>query len=112
MEFEQVVDERLRALEVLHSALNGSGFWLNIAQIRSGDVERHCDRSELARLSSGFVALGLSIGKLLRSTAPLARQLREEEHNLNEFDGVADADLEDALLDMFKSQGDVREGSE
>ena len=42
----------------------------------------------------------------------LARQLREEEHNLNEFDGVADADLEDALLDMFKSQGDVREGSE
>ena len=46
------------------------------------------------------------------SDSALARQLREEEHNLNEFDGVADADLEDALLDMFKSQGDVREGSE
>ena len=46
------------------------------------------------------------------SDSALARQLREEEHNLNQFDGVADADLEDALLDMFKSQGDVQESSE
>ena len=55
---------------------------------------------------------GASGEPLSPNDSALARQLREEEHNLNEFDGVADADLEDALLDMFKSQGDVQDVQE
>ena len=88
-EVERLVEQRVLGLDMLHRTHEGGVFWLNVTLLSSDDVEALYDKDgALHARAAGYVELGLSIGKLLQSYAPLAQQLRDvlqlfEEHELH-----------------------------
>merc|ERR1719152_155621 len=68
------------------------------------------DASELAKvidLDFSSIDPSQGPGSLSPEAIAQARMLREQEHNLES--PAMDAELEEALLDMFRAQGDVKE---
>ena len=88
-EVERLVEQRVLRLDMLHRTHEGGVFWLNVSLLSSDDVEAlYAKDGALHTRAAGYLELGLSIGKLLGSYAPLAQQLRDmlqlfEEHELH-----------------------------